>query len=172
MADDGHLGCRPPIVELEAALAGTFQEIEDYLGRDRSDLSAAARAQLAREAIGHWERTAELPETASGQAAPLRALLRRRHDIAAQLWGIQAERPLPARDPAEELGPAERQLLGLLRRQDATSFTVSISLEGGTWICRLENPDGGPCGQGSGASFEEAWRDIGSPRHPGSGPAR
>jgi hypothetical protein len=56
---------------------------------------------------------------------------------------------------------AERQLLELLRGQDAAEFTLRVEAKAGRWYVSLSDPSvkGDPA-QGEGDTFWEAWHDT------------
>jgi hypothetical protein len=63
----------------------------------------------------------------------------------------------------EDLTDAEKQILSILRTDDAEHFTVEITREFNRWRVRLAEHETGKEGEGGGNSFEEAWADCALP---------
>ncbi len=59
-----------------------------------------------------------------------------------------------------ELSQAEKELLELVRKMDATNFILSITVDGGQWTISTTVLDANTSGVGQGSSFNEAWYDI------------
>ncbi len=59
-----------------------------------------------------------------------------------------------------ELSQAEKELLELVRKMDATNFNLTITVDGGQWTISTTVLDANTSGVGQGSSFNEAWCDI------------
>ncbi len=59
-----------------------------------------------------------------------------------------------------ELSQAEKELLELVRKMDATNFTLTITVDGGQWTISTTVLDANTSGVCQGSSFNEAWYDI------------
>jgi hypothetical protein len=60
-----------------------------------------------------------------------------------------------------ELSDAERELLELLRGQDAAEFDFRVTVRAGHWFVSLSTPSvKGLPAEGEGKGFAEAWADV------------
>ena len=59
---------------------------------------------------------------------------------------------------------AERELLELIRLEDAKNFTLTVRVDNGVWVVAAHDRDADSHGRGHGNSFAEAWFDQLDPR--------
>ena len=59
-----------------------------------------------------------------------------------------------------DLSQAERQLIEIIRHQDAQNFTITIHVDNDRFDIRLEDHDLGKSSAGSGADFDAAWDNV------------
>ena len=59
-----------------------------------------------------------------------------------------------------ELSQAERQLIEILRHQDAQNFTLTVHVDNDRFDIRLEDHDLGKSSTGSGPDFDTAWDNV------------
>ncbi len=85
----------------------------------------------------------------------------RRMAQAARLWSAGFQRELMAKDKTMDLTDAEQQLIELMRHDQR--FAVTINRDGNLWHIRLEDPESGKSGIGTGHDFERAWDRVAQP---------
>jgi hypothetical protein len=75
--------------------------------------------------------------------------------------GTQLPRGLVGRIGVQELSDQEKELLSLIRGDNAQELTLTITFKGGRWYVGLHVPGlSRQRSDGEGATFNEAWDDI------------